>query len=369
MTSVKTIFLTGFPGFIAGRLLKRLAKDDRRFLLLVQPALVASAQRQIQQITAETGRALKNFQILEGDITRPDLGLSPLQLEKVRAETNTIFHLAALYDLAVSREAAVRVNVAGTAHVNELARSLKHLSCYHYVSTCYVAGKRTGKIFESELEHEAGFRNYYEETKYLAEIEVAALKSELPLTIHRPAVVCGDSQTGETAKYDGVYYLINYLLKWPSVLTLFNIGNREVSLNLVPIDFVVEAMAALAEDERAVGKTVQLADPDPLSTYELFNTIARSIKKRGSLITIPARLVEFSLMLPPSPRITDLPHHGVPYFFLKQTYDTGEAQNLLEPHGIRCPSFANYADTIVGYAVNHPVPRSNAKCKIERGID
>ncbi|HUE83395.1 MAG TPA: SDR family oxidoreductase [Pyrinomonadaceae bacterium] len=356
MTSAETIFLTGFPGFIAGRLLKRLANNDRRFLLLVQPALVALAQSQIRKITEETGRAPKSFQILEGDITQTDFGLSPLYLEKARAETNTIFHLAALYDLSVSRETAMRVNVAGTRNVNVFARSLKDLRRYHYVSTCYVAGKRSGRILESELEHEAGFRNYYEETKYLAEIEVAALKNELPVTIHRPAVVCGDSLTGETAKYDGIYYLINYLLKWAGVLTLFNIGNREVSLNLVPIDFVVEAMAALAEDERAVGKTVQLADPDPLSTYELFNTIARSIKQRGSLITIPARLVEFSLMLPPAPRITDLPHHGVPYFFLRQTYDTSLAQDLLEPHGIRCPPFASYADTIVGYAARHPVP-------------
>src|SRR6185369_12331646 len=107
--------------------------------------------------------------------------------------------------------------------------------------------------------------------------EVEALKPELPLTIHRPAVVCGDSRTGETAKYDGIYYLIRYLLKWPSVLSAFNIGNREVTLNLVPVDFVVQAMGNLAFERRSVGKTLQLADPEPLTTRELFNTIARCI--------------------------------------------------------------------------------------------
>lgn len=356
MTLAETIFMTGFPGFIAGRLLKRLARDGRRFLLLVQPALLTMAQAQLKEIAAQAERPPEDFQILVGDITRSDLGLSSPQLETVTAETNTVFHLAALYDLAVSREAAMKVNVAGTKHVNDLARSLKHLRRYHYVSTCYVAGKRKGRILESELEHEAGFRNYYEETKYLAEVGVEALKQELPVTICRPAVVCGDSQTGETAKYDGVYYLINYLLKWPSVLTLFNIGNREVTLNLVPVDFVVNAIAALASDERALGQTVQLADPEPLSTYELFNTISRSIKNRGSLITIPAWLVEFSLMLRPSPRITELPHHGVPYFFLKQTYDTERMEELLGPHGIRCPPFPTYSDTIVDYAKRHSVP-------------
>ena len=154
--------------------------------------------------------------------------------------------------------AAHRVNVEGTRNVNRFALTLPHLKRYHYVSTCYVAGRRTGLILETELRHEAGFRNFYEETKYLAELEVEALKGELPVTIHRPSVVCGDSRTGETAKYDGVYYLINYLRMRPDLLSLANIGNREVRLNVVPVDFVVEAMAALAADDRAVaGSTVR----------------------------------------------------------------------------------------------------------------
>ena len=266
-----------------------------------------------------------------------------------------VFHLAAIYDLAVRRDLAVQVNVAGTRNVNEFAQSLPNLRHYHYVSTCYVAGKRKGRILETELEHTAGFRNYYEESKYLAEVEVEALKSTLPITIHRPAVVCGDSKTGETAKYDGIYYLIHYLRKWPSVLKLFNIGNLEVTLNLVPVDFVVDSMVAMALDPRAIGKTIQLADPNPLTTHALFNTIARRLKGSGSRVTIPASLVQFSLMLPPSPRITDLPHHAVPYFFLKQTYDTSQACEFLAPHHLRCPPFSSYADTIVDYADSHPV--------------
>lgn len=248
----------------------------------------------------------------------------------------------------------MRINVGGTRNVNQLAQSLSALRHYHYVSTCYVAGKRTGRIFENELRHDAGFRNYYEETKYLAETEVEYLKSQLPLTIHRPSVVCGDSRTGETAKYDGIYYLIVYLLKWPSVLSNFNIGNDDVSLNLVPVDFVVEAMATLATDANAVGKTLQLADPNPLTTRELFNMIARHLVGKEARITVPARLVESSLMLPPSPALSGLPHHGVPYFFLMQNYDTTQAQQLLTPHGVTCPPFSSYVKTIVDYAANHP---------------
>jgi thioester reductase-like protein len=248
----------------------------------------------------------------------------------------------------------MRVNVGGTRNVNEFAQTLQHLRRYHYVSTCYVAGKRKGVILESDLQHEAGFRNHYEESKYLAELEVDALKSELPVTIHRPAVVVGDSQTGETAKYDGIYYLIHYLLKAPRLLPLFNIGNDKVSLNLVPIDWVVRGMVALAKDERAVGKTVQLADPEPLSTRGLFDAIAECINGRHSRFTIPAPLVQLSLSLPLSPKITGLPHSAVPYFFLRQTYDTTRAGELLEPHGIHCPRFASYVGAIVDFAARHP---------------
>ncbi|HEV7684569.1 MAG TPA: SDR family oxidoreductase [Pyrinomonadaceae bacterium] len=354
MPANETIFLTGFPGFIASRLVRRLARDGGRFLLLVQPAFAARAQLELKNIVEENGRSNSDFAILSGDITRPDLGMSQLDLEAARAESTIVFHLAAIYDLAVQRDLALQVNVEGTRNVNQFARTLPHLRHYHYVSTCYVAGKRTGRILESELKHEAGFRNYYEETKYLAELEVETLKSELPVTIHRPAVVVGDSHTGETAKYDGIYYLIHYLLKWPSVLSTFNIGNSEVALNLVPVDFVVEGMSALVRDSAAIGKTIQLADPAPLSTRQLFNSISRCIAGRESRITLPVALVHTSLMLPLAPKVTGLPHSAVPYFFLKQTYDVAQAAALLNPHGLACPPFESYVQTIIDYAVRHP---------------
>lgn len=354
MSSDETLFITGFPGFIASRLLRRLAKNDGDFILLVHPAMLERARGEIAQLAVETGRPISDFKIVEGNISNPGLGLSNDCLNLVTGQTTRIFHLAAIYDLAVARELAQRVNVVGTKNLNSIARKLPRLKHYHHVSTCYVAGKREGRILETDLRHESGFRNFYEESKYLSELEVEALKSELPITIHRPAVVCGDSQTGDTVKYDGVYYLINYLLRWPSVLSLLNIGNHEVSLNLVPVNFVVDAMAALAYDSNSIGVTVHLADPRPLTTNQLFNAIAKSINGSRSRITVPPSWVRFFLMLPPSPKITGLPHHGVPYFFVKQTYDSTRAQQLLGPHGIQCPSFESYVDTIVEYAASHP---------------
>lgn len=352
--SPETIFITGFPGFIAGRLVERMAKGYPVFYLLVQPRFLEQAMRDCEEIAKRSGAPLEKFNLVEGDITRADLGMSPEDLEVVSAETTEIYHLAAAYDLDVAQNAAFSVNLEGTRNVNNFARSLPHLKKYNYISTCYVAGKREGRILETELEHKAGFRNFYEETKYLAEMEVEGLKQDLPVTIFRPSVVVGDSETGEIPKYDGVYYLIHYLRKAPNLLRLINVGNNTVRLNLVPVDFVVNAIHALGNDDNAIGKTIALADPAPLTTRELFDAIAEAMTGRGSLITPPPRLVEWTLSRSFSPPVTGLPLSGVPYFFISQTYDTSAAEELLARHDIRCPGFRDYVKNLLEFVEEHP---------------
>lgn len=350
----ETIFLTGFPGFIAERLVERLAKPDTQFFLLVQPQFIEKAMRETEEISQKTGAALENFAIIEGDITRENLGISEEDLQVIREETTDVFHLAAAYDLAVKKDLAYRINVEGTKNVNEFVRQLPNLRRYNYISTCYVAGRRKGEILETELEHDAGFRNFYEETKYLAETEVEKLKDELPVTIFRPSVVVGDSETGETSKYDGIYYLIFYLKKAPNLLRFINVGNKNVRLNLVPVDFVVNGIAALAKDEAAVGKTIALADPNPLTTEQIFDAISEAMTGKKSVIKPPPSLIEKSLMLPFSPPLSGLPHSGVPYFFLSQTYDTGISEELLKKHDIVCPNFKTYIANLLRFVEKHP---------------
>jgi thioester reductase-like protein len=350
----ETIFLTGFPGFIAERLVERLSGPNTQFFLLVQTQFLDKASAAVERIASASGTPLENYALIEGDITSSNLGISDADLETIREETTDVFHLAAAYDLAVEKDVATRVNLEGTLHVNDLCRTIPNLRRYNYISTCYVAGKRKGRIFENELEHDSGFRNFYEETKYLAEVEVEKLKAELPVTIFRPSVVVGDSRTGETVKYDGIYYLIQYLRKAPGLLRFVNVGNREVRLNLVPVDFVVEGIAALCRDERSIGKTIALADPDPLTTAELFDAIAEALTKKKSVVVPPPSLIEGSLMMSISPPISGLPHHAVPYFFLSQTYDTSVAGELLSSHAIRCPNFRSYVKNLIGFVEKHP---------------
>ena len=354
MNFSETIFLTGFPGFIAEKLVRRLAKKETRFYLLVQPQFVEKAQLDLQKIAAETAVPLENFALIEGDITRERLGMSEADAEIVGRETTDVFHLAAIYDLSVDRNPAFAVNVEGTKNVNEFVKSAANLRRYNYISTCYVAGKRTGVILETELAHEAGFRNFYEETKYLAELEVEKLKEKYPVTIFRPSVVVGDSNTGETAKYDGIYYLLLYLQKSPALFRYVNVGNKKVKVNLVPVDFVVEGIAGLSKEETAVGKTIALADPNPLTTEEIFDAMAENLTGKTSVIKPPPALIENSLLLSISPALTGLPHSSVPYFFLSQTYDTAVADELLGAHKIVCPNFRDYVGNLIDYVKKHP---------------
>lgn len=354
MNFEKTIFLTGFPGFIAERLVERLANADTQFFLLVQKEFVEKAVESIERISAAANAPLENFAIVEGDITKENLGIHHDDLASIRIETTDVFHLAAVYDLAVGKDLAFRVNVDGTNNVNDFVRSLWNLKRYNYISTCYVAGKRKGKILESELEHSAGFRNFYEETKYLAEVSVEEMKGEFPVTVFRPSVVVGDSGTGETAKYDGIYYLIKYVQKSPKLLRIVNVGNKNVRLNLVPVDFVVNGIAALSKDDETIGKTIAIADPNPLATTEIFDLIAEVLTGKKSVFTPPSIITEKSLYLPFSPPLTGLPHSGVPYFFLSQTYDTGVSQEFLQKHGISCPNFKTYIANLIKFVEKNP---------------
>ncbi len=142
--------------------------------------------------------------------------------------------------------------------------------------------------------------------------------------------------------------------KAPSLLRFVNVGNEHVKLNLVPVDFVVDAIAALAKDELAIGKTIALADPNPLTTGELFDTIAESLTGKKSVVKPPEKLIEKSLMLPLSPAISGLPFPAVPYFFVPQTYDTKFADELLSKHEINCPNFKSYVGNLLQFVEKHP---------------
>ncbi len=202
--------LTGFPGFIHrhARLSRKLLADDPdlKIIALVEPKMAERARA----VAEEFGGRLV---VEEGDITDPRLGLSEARYDELAGEVRRVYHLAAIYDLAVPEAIAVKVNVDGTQHIIDFCRACKSLERHHYVSTCYVAGKRKGLVKESELDEGQEFKNHYESTKYAAEVLVRDSMADIPTTVYRPGIVVGDSKTGDTQKFDGPYFILWFIYR------------------------------------------------------------------------------------------------------------------------------------------------------------
>jgi thioester reductase-like protein len=268
-----------------------------------------------------------------------------------------VWHLAAVYDLAVDAAVAHRVNVGGTTRILELCRALPSLHRLQYVSTCYVSGRYEGEFSEDSLDEGQVFRNHYESTKFDAEMLVRkAMADGLPATIYRPGIVVGDSRTGETQKYDGPYFLATFLRRQLSVAVVPAVGAADrVKVCLVPRDFVVDAMDQLSVLDDSVGRTFALTDPNPPTVRELVNTFAAHLGKRVVWVPLPLGLTRAVVgSVPGMERLLGLPAEALDYFASPTTYSTANTTAALSGTGVSCPRFERYADLLLDYMVAHP---------------
>ncbi|MGI8846469.1 MAG: SDR family oxidoreductase [Thermoleophilaceae bacterium] len=342
--------LTGFPGFIGRRLVKRLLDDagELRVTAVVEGRMAEEAER---LAAPWNGR----LEIVIGDIADPHLALSDAEWERLTGSVDTVFHLAAIYNLAVPLELAERVNVGGTGNVLDLCAACDGLERLVYVSTAYVAGRRLGTVYEHELVLGQEFKNHYERTKFQAEAWVRERMGDIPTTILRPAIVVGDSQTGETEKFDGPYYLLRSVAQAqrhgrPTV----QLGREDAPFNVVPVDYVVASMAAAASDDAMIGQTLHLVDPEPLSAAALLVALSQEYAGRAPQGRLPAWILDFVLRFAPVRKLlSDTPRESIAYLNHPVRFDTRSAVALLEPHGLRPPNFHEYVKPMVAFFRAH----------------
>jgi thioester reductase-like protein len=343
--------VTGFPGFIARRLVARLLRDAPELAVTV---VVEERMAQAAKAAAAAcgdGR----IELLTGDIGERRLGLADADHARLAATVEEVHHLAAVYDLAVPLELAQRVNVEGTGNVLDFCRACRDFRQLHYVSTAYVAGVRHGVVYEHELALGQQHKNHYESTKFQAEVWVREEMHRVPTTIYRPAIVVGDSRTGETQKFDGPYYILRTIsraLRTNGPIPQF--GRAEAPFNVVPVDYVVDAMAAVARDPEAVGQTLHLVDPDPLTARELTELLSREYAGRRPQVRVPATLVAESLRFKAVRELfAGAPRESIRYLNHPVWFDTRRADEVLGRHGLRCPRFPEYAAAIVRFFREH----------------
>jgi thioester reductase-like protein len=356
VVAVTTVFLTGFPGFLGSALVGRLLDrypDDVTVTCLVQSKYAELADRRAERIEADHDAAGR-IRLVAGDVTEPDLGLG--DAASLREETVEVYHLAAVYDLGAERAVAKAVNLDGTRHVLDYAEACPNLRRVQYVSTCYVSGRHDGEFTADHLAEGQQFNNHYETTKFLAELDVQRRMDEgLPATVYRPGIVVGDSRTGQTQKYDGPYYVLRSLLRQPDLAVLPTVGDPErVDANLVPRDFVVDAIAHLSALDRSEGEVYQLANPDPPTVAELLSLFERATGKRALRVPLPKAAFKSFLRRPLGQRIVPIEPNAVDYFDLPTRHTCETTMRDLEGSGIECPRVEEYVDAMVAYVREHP---------------
>jgi thioester reductase-like protein len=347
----RLVLFTGFPGFIGTRVVSALLRADPevRVAALVEPRMADRAREVAARLDGQ------RVEVLPGDIGERRLGLADDTYARLEAEVTVAYHLAAIYDLAVPLEIAQRVNVDGTGNVLELCAGCERLERLNYVSTAYVAGDRTGVVYEHELVLGQRFKNHYESTKFQAELWVRDAMGDVPVTVYRPAIVVGDSSTGETQKFDGPYYMLRTIsrtMKMGGRIPQF--GASAAPFNVVPVDFVVDALTTAAGDAEAEGETLHLVDPEPISALDLMRMLSREYAGRDPSYKLPSKAVEMSLRSKAVRRaFSGAPPESIVYLNHPVRFDTRRASDILARHGLRCPRFEDYVGPVVGFFREH----------------
>jgi long-chain acyl-CoA synthetase len=349
----RTLLLTGATGMVGREVLRRAAADGRyaRVLCLIRPEAERSASKRLADLGIDAGRT--EVVAVPGDVTQQGLGVDSELLQEV----TDVIHCAATVSFDLPLDRARAINVEGTANLLDVCRGLPSLERIDAVSTCYVAGRRTGLIRESELEHGAGFHNTYEQTKYEAEQVLRAAMPELPIAVHRPSIVVGDSRTGRTGAWKVLYWPLKVIARgWLPVIPY----DPDCRLDIVPVDFVADAILALSADPSTVGGTFHLAAGPgrDTTTGQVFPRIFAMLSRRAPIRVPPVvfrTVIRPALLLVPDRRLKRTLQAGLvyrPYLELRLQFDTTNADAVLDEAGIRCPAVLDYIDTIVGAALD-----------------
>ena len=276
--------LTGGTGLLGRYLLRDLTLADVPLAVVVRATRWESATQRIETAMAawekELGRPLVRPVVLEGDITQPDLGLAVRDVAWIAANCSAMVHSAASLTFNADETTGEpwRSNVEGTRNVLGLCRRAG-VRDYHHVSTAYVCGKRRGTILESELDCGQEFGNVYEQSKFVSEGEVRALRDFDRVTIYRPSIIVGDSRTGYTTSYHGFYtplrlvYSLLRTVPWSVILRNNWLAELELAgnerKNLVAVDWVSAAIAWLVSHPEHHGETYHLTNPEPATTQSM----------------------------------------------------------------------------------------------------
>jgi len=354
-------FVTGATGFIGRFLLVELLKREGTIYALCRASSLDKLDELSQRLGAPEGRIVP----VVGDLSRERLGVDAEQIERLDGQIDHFFHLAAIYDLTADAASQRTANVEGTRHAVQLAEAF-HAGHFHQVSSIAAAGLYRGTFTEDMFDEAVDVEhNPYYLTKHESE---AVVRNEctVPWRVYRPGAVVGHSKTGEIDKIDGPYYFFRSIQRLrgavPSWVRLIGVEGGEI--NMVPVDYVAEAMDFLAHQPGLDGRAFHLTDPEPPTVGGLVKILTKAAGAPSpavnldarALDALPIRLASKLAGLPVARQISDLvlaelgvPREAFAYLTYPTHFDSTQTQEALAGSGIAVPPFATYAPTLWEY--------------------
>lgn len=360
-------FLTGGTGFIGRNLIDYLLKRRGNIYVLVR----SGSKQKFKTLSERWGASGKRVIPVTGDLAKPHLGVSAAKRKELRGKITHVFHLGAVYDLKADAHSQQEANVDGTRNAVKFAEAVE-AKCFHHVSSIAAAGLYQGVFREDMFEEATGLEHPYFHTKHESE-GIVRNQCELPWRIYRPGIVVGHSKTGEIDKIDGPYYFFKLIQKMRRALPAWmpTVGIEGGRINIVPVDFVVEAMDHIAHMPRLDGKCFHLTDPKPKRIGEILNIFAEAAHAPQMTMRIDARIFNYIpamvkqglSMFPPFKRIqhqvlSDLgiPPNVMSFVNYPTRFDCQETERALKKTDIRVPRLEDYAWRLWDYWERHLDP-------------
>jgi NAD(P)-dependent dehydrogenase (short-subunit alcohol dehydrogenase family) len=356
-----TYFVTGATGFIGRRLVKKLlARRGTVVYFLVR----AESREKIPALLEDWGVGEDRAIPVVGDLGQPLLGVSKADQKKLAGKIKHFFHLAAVYDLKADAESQIVANIEGTRNAVALANAVK-AGVFQHVSSIAAAGMYEGVFREDMFDEAEGLDHPYFATKHDSE-KIVRKECDMPWRVYRPGLVVGDSKTGEMDKIDGPYYFFKLIQRMRDILPPWMpaVGIEGGRINIVPVDFVVDAIDHIAHKKDLDGKAFHLVDPTPYRVGDILNIFARaahapqfSLRVNAALLGfIPNSVKKGLLALTPVRRIKNavMKDLGVPDDILTfvnypTRFDARETTAALKGTKIQCPRLEDYAYRLWDY--------------------
>jgi thioester reductase-like protein len=364
-----TYFVTGATGFIGRHLVERLLDREGHIHVLVRESstekLDALVDRWTQERASANGTNVRDrIRPVVGDLFEPRLGVSEQDLAALHGNVDHFFHLAAIYDMTADDETNLRSNVDGTRHAVELANAVE-AGILHHTSSIAVAGMYKGLFREDYFDEGQRLPTSYHRTKFESE-RIARTQTTVPWRVYRPAIVVGNSETGEMDKVDGPYYFFKAIQKARHLLPeWFPLVGPELGwTNVVPVDYVAATMDHIAHQPGLNGQAFHLTDPKGQRSGEVINAFAKAAHAPHLAMRIDSRLIQALpkgtlSMLMQLPALKDvrktiladvgIPEEVLEFVGLTAQFDTRDTERALEGSGIAVPDLDTYADKLWDY--------------------